>query len=113
MGKISPKSNIKKVATTISMKNFINGEPIALNNTSPSLVNRITIAIFIKLFATKIVAKSLFGFSNKFVIILKDLRSDFDSISLLDNENNATSDPEMNPENINRITNKKISKLNW
>ena len=113
MGRISPKSNIKKVATTISRKNFIKGEPIALNNTSPSLVNRITIPIFIKLFATKIVAKSLFGFSNKFIIILKDLRSDFDSISLLDNENNATSDPEMNPENINKITNKKISKLNW
>jgi len=34
-------------------------------------------------------------------------------MSLFDNENNATSDPEMNPENINRITNKKTSKLNW
>ena len=69
--------------------------------------------IFDKLFAIKIVAKSLFGFSNKLAIILKDLRFDFDSMSLFDNENNATSDPEMNPENINRITNKKTSKLNW
>ena len=112
-GKISPKSNIKKVATTISKINFNTGEFILTNRLSPILVNKITIPILIKLFTINIVAKSLFGCSNKLLIILKDFKSNFDLISLFDNENSATSDPEINAEPINRITNKKISKLNW
>lgn len=112
-GKISPKSNIKKVATTISKINFIIGEVILVNRPSPILVNKITTPILQKLSTINIVAKSLFGSRNKLLIILKDFKSDFDLISLFDNENNATSDPEIKAEQINRITNKKISKLNW
>ncbi len=112
-GKISPKSNIKEVATTISKINFNIGEVILVNRSSPILVNKITMPILIKLFTINIVAKSLFGSSNKLLIILKDFKSNFDLISLFDNENSATSDPEINAEPINRITNKKISKLNW
>jgi len=68
-GKISPKSNIKKVATTISKINFNIGEFILTNRLSPILVNKITIPILIKLFTINIVAKSLFGCSNKLLNI--------------------------------------------
>ena len=56
--------------------------------------------MFIKLFATKIVANSFCGFcrSSETISIELDFSSNSLSISDFDNENNATSEPEINAE---------------
>ena len=66
----------------------------------------------IKLFVINIVAKSLFGSFNKLSTILNAFKSELDLMSVLDKENNATSDPEINPDKINKIANNIISELN-
>ena len=79
-----------------------------LNITFPIWVNKITIAIFIKLLATKIVANSLFGLVNDFWISWTELDlSSFFNCDL-DNENRATSEPEISPEKISNTTNVKL-----
>ena len=62
----SPNNKIKKVATTTSIVNCQKGEVILLKITFPICVNRITMAIFIKLLATKIVANNLLELDNNF-----------------------------------------------
>ena len=73
-----------------------------------------TIAIFIKLFATKIVANSFFGNFKRVVIITVDLElsSPRDLISDLVSENNATSAPEIKAELINNNKSKINAKTN-
>ena len=66
--------------------------------------NKITVAIFRKLFRIRIVASSFFGFNNYFSIISKflDFPSFKDSVFLL-REKSATSDPEINADNTKHI----------
>ena len=63
-------------------------------------------AIFIKLFATKIVARSFLGFSNSLEIISRDL-DDLSESSKSNwvSENRATSAPEIKAEQNNNKTN--------
>ena len=65
-------------------------------------------AILIKLLATRIVAKSFFGFCNKLSIICigTDLFSNPSSIFALVRENKATSEPEIKPEQTSKIMSK-------
>ncbi len=66
--------------------------------------NKITIAIFIKLFKIRIVANSRFGFDNNLLINCKFLECPY-----LENrvfwlrEKSATSDPEINADNSKHI----------
>ena len=73
-----------------------------------------TIAIFIKLFATKIVANSFLGNFKSEVIITVDLELSLlrRSISDLVSENNATSAPEIKAEPINNNKSKINAKTN-
>ena len=67
-------------------------------------------AIFIKLLATRIVANNFLGRSKSFAIMAKgtDLFSTPSSILDLVKENNATSAPEINAEQISRTISKTI-----
>jgi len=69
-----------------------------------------TIAIFTKLFAIRIVASNVLGFSFKAIILLLDLVSSASrlAISLGESEKNAISLPDMNAEE--RINNIKKNK---
>ena len=64
-GSISPKIKIKVGTIPISMNNSKNGLFIPTNIFLLKMVNNRTIAIFIKLLATKMVAKSRFGFFSR------------------------------------------------
>ena len=78
---------------------------------APIKANKITMAIFIKLLATKIVANSFFGRSKRYDIIsiCLDFASKPVSISVLVKENKATSAPEINAEqNSNTNKSKKL-----
>ena len=101
-GKISPNNNIKNVATTTSKINFKIDDEILLKMISPICVNKITIAILIKLFATSIVANNLFGVKRSFEIIFIWLLFSLFFSWDLDKEKRATSEPEINPELINK-----------
>ena len=74
---------------------------------SPKDANNSTIAIFIKLFATKIVANSFLGFDNNFLTIAKFpvrcLSDDSSTKSVAFNEKKEISAPEINAEQINNI----------
>lgn len=76
----------------------------SLNNVSPKKANSNTIAIFMKLLATKIVARSFFGRSNKLDMV--SIAADFSltplSISDFVNEKKATSAPEIKAEQASR-----------
>ena len=73
-----------------------------------------TIAIFIKLLATKIVANSFCGFCSRSdtILIALDFSSNSLSISARDKENKATSDPEIRAEQSNKKKNKIIPDTN-
>jgi hypothetical protein len=75
------------------------------NNISPIEAKSNTMAIFIKLFAIRIVAKSFLGFSksDETISIGFDFSSKPLSISDRVSENKATSAPEINAEHTNRI----------
>ena len=93
------KSNLKKYKSIAQFK--------SAKIISPIEANKITIAIFLKLLATSIVAKSFFGRSRSFAIIdmFLELSSNPVSISVLVRENKATSEPEINAEHrSNRIS---------
>ena len=107
-GKISPKSKIKNVTTTTSTTNFNTGDAIDENICSLKYANKITIPMLMKLFATKIVANSFFGRSNRDAIIWIRfaLSSPMSLISDLVNENKATSAPEINAEPHNKRNSK-------
>ena len=62
-----------------------------------------TIAIFIKLFEIKIVARSLLGFSNRDSIFLINLLLLSSGIVDLSREKKATSQPEVNADKIRKI----------
>ena len=62
-----------------------------------------TIAIFIKLFEIKIVARSLLGFSNRDSIFLINLLLLSSGIIDLSREKKATSQPEVNADKIRKI----------
>ena len=81
-----------------------------LNKVSPINANNKTIAIFMKLFATRIVASSFFGRSRSFAIrrIGTDLFSSPSLILDLVKENKATSAPEINAEQMSKTISKTI-----
>tara|TARA_B100000963_G_scaffold140448_1_gene122315 strand:+ start:722 stop:1048 length:327 start_codon:yes stop_codon:yes gene_type:complete len=64
-GSISPKIKIKVVTMPISINKSKNGLFIPINIFLLKMVNKRTIAILMKLLATKIVAKRRFGFFNR------------------------------------------------
>ena len=70
------------------------------------LLYKSTIAIFIKLFAIKIVAKSFFGLSRRLIINFSLLVSFVSSLEKSEgfSEKRATSDPEINPDATSKIT---------
>lgn len=78
--------------------------------------NNNTIAMFIKLLATRMVANNLLGFSSKFRTISNffegSLSEDESLRSETDNENKATSDPDINAEHISK-TKSKIILVIW
>ena len=75
---------------------------------SPKDANNKTIAIFIKLLATKIVANNFLGFDNNFLTIVKlaesSLSEDSSSKSVAVKEKKEISAPEINAEQINNMT---------
>ena len=75
------------------------GKVIAIDIT---YADKITIAIFIKLLAMRIVAKSRFGFCNNPITSKCFLSFSISSISDGLNEKNATSAPEINAEQTSR-----------
>ena len=78
-----------------------------LNKTSLIDANRIMIAMFIKLFATNMVANNFCGFcrSLETISIGLDFSSSSESISNRVRENKATSAPEIKAEHSNKIIN--------
>jgi hypothetical protein len=74
--------------------------------------NSSTIAILMKLFTTKIVANKRLGFLNKLKTLCIDGSIEVSSESSKDfncSEKKATSDPDINAENIKRIKTKRSS----
>ena len=104
-GKISPKNKIKRVATTISKINFNKGEDISWKRSFPIELNKITIAMLMRLFVINIVANNLLGFNSKRWIVFKDEKLRLSSICFFVKENNATSDPEIKADDINNRIN--------
>ena len=105
---------MRKVAETTSSKNRINVLVTFLKSVSPMKAKSSTIAIFIKLFATRIVASSFFGRSSSDAIIC--IADEFSSspLSMLDlvNEKSATSAPDIRAEHANSITSNIILVIN-
>ena len=71
-------------------------------------VERITIAIFIKLLAISIVASSLLGFKSKDITLLSEIKLDLLSLLLFFGEilKKATSDPDIRAERNSKTTTK-------
>jgi hypothetical protein len=111
---ISPKSKIRNVADTTSNKNRSKGCVIVLKRVSPINANNKTIAILIKLLATRIVANNFLGRSNSFAIIciVTDLFSIPSSILDFVRENKATSAPEIKAEHTSKTKRKRILVIN-
>ena len=102
-GNISPKIKINVVTIPISMNSSRNGLFIPTKIFLLRIVNKRTIAILIKLLATKIVAKRRLGFFNKDitrevpVVISSSSRSSKDFSW---REKKATSEAEINAEHV-------------
>lgn len=113
-GNISPNNNIRKVAIITSRINLTTEEDILIKMKFPKNANRITIAILIKLFATRIVASNFFGFSSKSETIRIGLEpfSEASSRSDLERENKATSAPEINAEQSKSKNSRARPKIN-
>src|SRR5690554_903221 len=79
------------------------GFTIPINKKSLMKANKITIPMFMKLLATKMVASNFLGLSNKVEIILKVFGYSFSpfSKSVLFKEKRDTSAPEISAEHIN------------
>ena len=93
--------------TTTSTTNRICGLVIPSKNKSLSEANKSTIAILIRLFATRIVANSFLGFTNKLrmiFIFLDPVLSSLVSRSGAVSEKNAFSAPEIMAEQPNKTT---------
>ena len=118
LGLISPKSNNKKVIIMTWKKNSILeslGNSIAIE---VRYADNITIAIFIKLLAIRIVAKSIFGSFNNFSASIFYLFFSISCNSVGLSEKNAVSEPETNAEKIIRRVinikqNKTSAEKNW
>ena len=106
---------MRNVAVTTSNKNRIIVLVTSLKSVSPIYANSKTIAIFIKLLATRIVANNFFGRSNNEEI--KCMAEEFSSmpLSMLDlvKEKSATSAPEIRAEQANSIISKNNVKKNY
>ncbi len=97
------------VIIPISIKRTINWFSIDLNIVLLNEANNSTIAIFMKLFATKIVANNRFGFFNNDITLLIDCVNSASSVSSNDficREKKATSAPDINAELINKKSTK-------
>ena len=97
---IRDSNKIKKVAETTSNKNLNSVLVTLSNNVSPINAKSKTTAMFIKLFATNIVANNFLGRSNSLAIICiaTDLFSKPSLILDLVKEKTATSAPEISAE---------------
>ena len=106
-GIISPKKTITRVTTIVRNKKT----KVDLPKTSHvKYADKVIIATFIRLFKISIVARSFSGVFNKAIALLKPFlceeRKVFFWLSV--KEKKATSDPEINPDKINK-KNKKIT----
>jgi hypothetical protein len=105
LGRISPKSRIKKVTKTTSVKNFKETKPnkryvIDEKNTDPRLLKSKTIPILMALFAINIVANNFLGLSKSFTTRAAFALVSFSSSdkSVDERPKKATSAPEIKAE---------------
>lgn len=105
LGKTSPNNNSKNVTRTTSKVNFKIEEVIEENRFPPMKENNITTPILMKLLATRSVANNFFGLSRRLEIIfpLEAFPCIVSSMSVCDNENNATSAPETSAEHKSKM----------
>jgi len=106
-GSISPKSKIKKVITTTSIKNPNNSLSAKLKVLLMKTEEKITIEIFTRLLAIRIVDRSSSLLLRKLSIIfsLSDAVLDSNNFkSVGESEKKATSEPEINAEKNSKIT---------
>ena len=105
---------MKKVTTTTSKIKRTIVDSIPLNKRPLKEEKIITMAIFTKLLATKMVANNFLGFSNNLEIRVPLLKSLFciSSTSFCDKEKRATSEPEIKAEQTSNIIIAKIPKRN-
>lgn len=95
-----------------SMVNFSHSGVIPAKNTGDKDANNNTMAMFIRLLATKMVARSFLGLANNFFTRANFLGRGFPSSvfkSVVEREKNATSAPEIRAEKNNKIA--RITKL--
>ena len=98
------------MTTITSTTNFNCGFPIPSKNIGDNEANNNTIAILIKLLATKIVASNFFGFDKSFSTNTNRFEGESSSEgckSVADKEKNATSAPEIRAEHnksVNSMT---------
>ena len=112
LGKISPKIKINAVIIPTSINKSTTGLSISSKRVLLSSENKSTIAILIKLFATKMVAKRRLGFRRREITRwIAGLGSSFSESSkdFSCKEKKATSAPEIRAEH----SNKKRTKTDW
>ena len=105
MGNISPNNKIKKVTTITSIINFTWVEK-PLKNILLKDANKRTIAMFMKLLATNIVANNRLGLDSNLAtnfLFVKDFLSAFNWDCV--NEKKETSEPEIKAEKSNNTIN--------
>lgn len=100
MGKISPKSKIRKVTTTISITKPSTGLVVKSNAVCTVNADKITMPTFTKLLLISMVASNSRGFSSRAIIICSLLFLEFriSSFAEAESEKNETSEPEIKPE---------------
>jgi hypothetical protein len=110
-GSISPKSRIMKVTITTSTINFNRGSAIPSKNKGVIEAKSNIMAMFIRLFATRIVANNFLGSDKSFFTRAIRLEGDWSSSvgkSVGDSEKKATSVPEIMAEHNNKTSNTPI-----
>ena len=98
---------MKKVTKTTSNKNFTQAVVILSNKTSPKKANSMTIATLIKLLVIRIVANNFLGDCNRDLIVLVCCGCVCEALSIsdFDNENKATSAPDIMAERMRSTQN--------
>ena len=104
-GKTWPNNKIKKAAINTSRINFKSGTVTAEKIVFPTTENKSIMEILMKLFATRSVATNFLGFakSSEIIFPLELFSCTISSMSFCDNENKATSAPEINAEQNSKM----------
>lgn len=107
-GSISPNNSTTAVITPTSNRNCSQGCRIASKNNEVSDAKTSTVAMLIRLFNNKIIAKSRLGFLRKCAMVRSDL---FEALATSfmydgDNEKKATSEPDTSAEHSKSSSNK-------